>query len=291
MSLGGARVTPLEQAALAKAEKVGVTVVAASGNDGTAIVSFPAAIETVIAVGATDIKNQKAKFSQWGPELDIVAPGVDVISSVPQGTGRASLVDLDLGNGYQRVNSTSFVGSKAVENPIVGKLKFVGLGKPEDFSNLDLNGFYALIKRGEITFVDKVKNALSAGAEGVIIFNNTEGLIQGSVTEDGSELTIPVVMIEQKVGETALSSLQAGKSVQIKVKTEKTDYAGFQGTSMATPHVSGVVALVKSAKKTLTPAQVRNIIKSTATPLAPNDQNQLGAGLVNAEKAVTQSLQ
>jgi len=291
MSLGGARITPLEQAALTKAEKAGVTVVAASGNDGTAVVSFPAAIETVIAVGATDSKNQKAKFSQWGPELDIAAPGVDVVSSVPQGTGRASIVDVDLGTGFQRINSTSFVGSKAVENAVVGKLKFVGLGKPEDFSGVDLNGFYALIKRGEITFVDKVKNAIGAGAEGVVIFNNTDGLVQGSVSEDGSELTIPVVMIEQKVGDSAVAALQAGKSVQLKVKTEKTDYAGFQGTSMATPHVSGVVALMKSAKKSLTPVQVRSIIKLTATVLTPNDQNQFGAGLINAEKAVTQSLQ
>jgi subtilisin family serine protease len=71
----------------------------------------------------------------------------------------------------------------------------------------------------------------------------------------------------------------------------KTDYASFQGTSMATPHVVGVAALVRAANKSLTPAQVRTLLKSTATQLSgPNDENQLGSGLVNAEAAVTQAV-
>jgi subtilisin family serine protease len=55
---------------------------------------------------------------------------------------------------------------------------------------------------------------------------------------------------------------------------------------MATPHVAGVVALIRSANKNLTPAQVRQILASTAHVLAPNDTNQFGAGLVQADKAV-----
>jgi serine protease len=50
-----------------------------------------------------------------------------------------------------------------------------------------------------------------------------------------------------------------------------------------------VAALVRAANKSLTPAQVRALLKSTATPLSPNDQNQMGAGLVNAEAAVAGS--
>ena len=58
---------------------------------------------------------------------------------------------------------------------------------------------------------------------------------------------------------------------------------------MATPHVVGVAALVRAANKSLTPAQVRALLKATATKLSPNDQNQLGAGLVNAEAAVAKA--
>ena len=72
---------------------------------------------------------------------------------------------------------------------------------------------------------------------------------------------------------------------------DATDYASFQGTSMATPHVAGVAALVRAANKSLTPAQVRDVLKNTATPLGPNDNNEYGRGMVNAEAAVAQAVQ
>ena len=59
---------------------------------------------------------------------------------------------------------------------------------------------------------------------------------------------------------------------------------------MATPHVAGVVALVRSANKKLTPAQVRAILSSTAAPLGPNNENEYGAGNVQADKAVAAAI-
>ncbi len=66
-----------------------------------------------------------------------------------------------------------------------------------------------------------------------------------------------------------------------------TYYKFMQGTSMATPHVSGVVALMYSVNSSLTTTQVRNILTSTAFPLGttvPN--NDIGYGLVDAGRAV-----
>ena len=54
---------------------------------------------------------------------------------------------------------------------------FAGLGKPADFTGKDLNGKIALIQRGEITFDEKIKNAKSAGAKAVIVYNNEDGQI------------------------------------------------------------------------------------------------------------------
>jgi subtilisin family serine protease len=64
-------------------------------------------------------------------------------------------------------------------------------------------------------------------------------------------------------------------------------YDTWSGTSMATPHVTGVAALVLAAKPTLTASQVRSILTSSATDLgAAGRDTQYGFGLVNATAAV-----
>jgi serine protease len=63
------------------------------------------------------------------------------------------------------------------------------------------------------------------------------------------------------------------------------NYALYNGTSMATPHVSGVIALMLSVKPTLTPDQVTQILQSTARAF-PATCSQCGSGIVNANAAV-----
>jgi serine protease len=77
-----------------------------------------------------------------------------------------------------------------------------------------------------------------------------------------------------------LSTLNAGST------TPGADsFAFYQGTSMATPHVVGVVALMLSVKPTLTPDQVLSILQSTARAF-PATCSQCGSGIVNANAAV-----
>lgn len=285
MSLGGPFATPVEMRAAKALNEAGITVVAASGNEAKQGVSYPAAFETSIAVGAVDHNLEKAKFSNWGPELDVVAPGVDVVSSVPMGSGRESKA---LVNG-NRVKSTSFSGSPEISEAISNQLVFSGLGKPGDFPEA-VQGKFALISRGEISFADKVTAAIQAGAAGVVIFNNEAGLMNGALTTDGSTVAIPVVMIEQNMGVQIKAALEIGSKVEFSMQTLATNYASFAGTSMATPHVAGVVALMKAANHSLTPAQVLSILKETATALGPNSNNEFGSGLVNAERAVQAAL-
>jgi serine protease len=69
-------------------------------------------------------------------------------------------------------------------------------------------------------------------------------------------------------------------------KTPSTEsYAYYQGTSMATPHIAGLAALVKSANSSLTPAQIESAIKANARPL-PGSCSGGGAGLADAAKTV-----
>lgn len=90
MSLGSSSPTTVEQSAIAYAVSRGVVIVAAMGNDGTSNPSYPAAYPDVISVGATDSADQLASFSQTGPHIDVVAPGVGILSTVPGGYGTKS---------------------------------------------------------------------------------------------------------------------------------------------------------------------------------------------------------
>ncbi|MBW7652303.1 S8 family serine peptidase [Anoxybacillus sp. ST4] len=82
MSLGGYFSSPILEEAVKQAIDAGITVVAAAGNEATDMYAIPASYEGVISVGATDSKNKLAEFSNYGPSVDLVAPGVDVYSPI-----------------------------------------------------------------------------------------------------------------------------------------------------------------------------------------------------------------
>lgn len=85
LSLGGDTGSTTVRNAIGYAMAEGVTVVAASGNDDATAVSFPARYPEVIAVGAVNSANEVADFSNFGPNLDVVAPGVDIWAPIPGG--------------------------------------------------------------------------------------------------------------------------------------------------------------------------------------------------------------
>ena len=180
LSLGGpflcSDIPPL-QSAFDKANAAGAVVVVAAGNDNDDAGNYtPASCGNVISVGATTVENKRAYYSNYGPRVDVMAPGGDL-------RGRR---DLD-GNG----------------------------------------------------FPDGVLSTVRPGA-------------------------------------TSPSSI-----------TAESGYAYLEGTSMASPHGAGVAALLKSVRPTLTNAEVRDILTSTAVPLTDSSCTPgCGAGLIDAAAAL-----
>lgn len=85
MSLGGPHSQILREA-VQYAARQGVLLVAAAGNTGTENdVQAPAQYGDVLAVAATNVRDARASFSSMGPEVDIAAPGVGVLSTIPGG--------------------------------------------------------------------------------------------------------------------------------------------------------------------------------------------------------------
>ena len=89
MSIGDPNATPpdgmeLLHAAIQDAVASGVTVIAAAGNNFGGSVRYPAAFEEVIAVAATDASGVLAPYSNYGPEIDVVAPGDAILAQTAQ---------------------------------------------------------------------------------------------------------------------------------------------------------------------------------------------------------------
>ncbi len=81
MSFGGNHSSYYQYEAVKDAVTAGITVIAATGNEGS-IVYYPAAYPETIAVGAVGRKNIKTAYSNYGPEVDVVAPGGDYGESI-----------------------------------------------------------------------------------------------------------------------------------------------------------------------------------------------------------------
>ena len=82
MSLGGGESETLRRAVQnAHAGGAGPLQVAAAGNDGDATLNYPAAYPEVVSVAATDNRDQRASFSNANSDVEIAAPGVDVLST------------------------------------------------------------------------------------------------------------------------------------------------------------------------------------------------------------------
>ena len=86
MSLGADSESDAVSDAIENAAEENVVIVASAGNDGecTDCVGFPARHPEAIAVSATDEDDELASFSSTGPEVELAAPGVDVLSSIPR---------------------------------------------------------------------------------------------------------------------------------------------------------------------------------------------------------------
>ncbi|WP_047983941.1 S8 family serine peptidase [Ornithinibacillus californiensis] len=190
----------------------------------------------------------------------------------------------------------------------------------------DLDGKIALVQRGKIPFYELAKKAQEKGAIAVIIYNNEAGSFRGALA--GREpLQIPVVSVSKEDGEWLVQYASEQKHPYIDTIYEKTKsgiapfssrgpvtvnwdikpdilapgtnilstvpggYMALQGTSMAAPHVVGVIALMKEAKPKWTNEQIYGALKTTAIPIT-DETGQLiepiiqGMGKIDPKRAI-----
>ncbi len=278
MSLGGSFKSRTEQRAFDQAYTRGVLSIAAAGNDGNTRKSYPASYDSVMSVAAVDSALVVADFSQQNDQVEISGPGVAVRSTVPMGQGSEESLTV----GGSSFEATGMDGSPAGSGSgaLFACNAVDGLGSPGDCAGAA--GQVCLIQRGAITFAEKVQECEAQGGTGAVIYNNAAALFSGTL--GGAATSIQSVGVSGTDGAALLGLV--GQSAT--VTTDVGNYAYFDGTSMATPHVSGVAALVWSQDATCSNADIRDVLTSSALDLGPAGRdNAYGYGLAQAADAVT----
>lgn len=271
MSLGGDRGSKTEERAFGDLDSQGILSVAAAGNAGNTRHSYPASYDAVVSVAAVDEAKQVASFSQQTNQVELSGPGVAVLSSVPRGMGERSEVT---------VSSTAYDNlamDGSAKGSASGALTDCGIG---DQTCSGASGNICLIERGSISFAEKVQACESGGGVGAIIYNNEPGVVSGTLGE--TVTSIPSVGISDTDGASLMNQLGASATVSV----ENSDWAFFDGTSMATPHVVGVAALVWSHYSECSNGDIRSALASTAEDLGTVGRDDAyGYGLVQAKAA------
>ena len=216
-----------------------------------------------------------------------------------------------------------------------GELEYAvvpGYGTEDDYEGIDVSGKVALVQRGGgMYYEQKERNAYAHGAIAMLVYNNVPGMLYMSITD----WKMPCAFISQEAGEYlkaqenkvltvgAADKLVAsptygmadfsswGATTELTLKPEITApgagiyaavpgnaYESMDGTSMASPHAAGAMAIVQQALKArgMTDATQRKhmvdtLLMSTASiiydsngqPYSPRKQ---GAGLININDAV-----
>lgn len=318
--------------AIEAAQRAGVTVVISAGNDGAFGDNQKPFAENIdyglvgnpsTAKGAISVASYNSDYTR-GQAITFV--GME--NNADLNYGRCPFSDpnksekkFEIGRDYDYV--------------------YVGTGTAEEVQGVDLTGKIALIKRGGSTFSEKIAKAIAQGAEGVVIYNNDPQGANISMSLDDSAIAIPAVFIPYKFG-NALAN--GNYKIRFSGNLEKFDnieaghfssfsswgltsdgelkpdvsapggsiYSSFNdgqyglmsGTSMAAPHVTGVVALVKQYLKEKYPeksdAEIAYLVKALIMSNAKahydeqagefSSPRQQGAGLVDTASAISSGL-
>jgi hypothetical protein len=276
LSLGGGLKSKTEEKFYQEMRTKGAIIVAATGNDGATRISYPAGYAVNVAVGAVDKNDVVASFSNKGTGIDVVAPGVLVLSSVPAGTGHEA--SASSGTSSFTAFGMEFAGNST---GTTGTLVNCGIGNPGECITGGATNFVALIQRGTLDFATKVTNAKNQGAAAAIIYNNAAGDFTGTLGAAGAWM--PAVSVSDVAGAALLTNV--GSSATVVNKASSWDY--YDGTSMATPHTAGVLALIWASNPLLTPDAVETKLKNGCDDKGTAGYDTTyGYGRVNAAKAL-----
>ncbi len=280
--------------------QAGILAVCAAGNEGPYYATnpvYPAGydLDNIISVAASKRDDTLASYSCYGlPHVDLMAPGDHILSTVPSTLGytEASItVGTSPESSSYEAAALEYAGTTD-EAGITAPLYFCGKGNAADFPPV-AGAFIALIERGDLYFYEKTSHALDHGAVAVIIYNDKTDAFDDWTLDPPPSGTPwpPVVGTSRESGLAVRAALENAASplsatvYNIPVDTP-VGYDTMSGTSMATPHVSGVAALLLSVKPELTYQQLKAAILDTVDASDTLSDKLVAGGRLNARAAL-----
>jgi hypothetical protein len=215
LSLGTDQPSTLLQDAVTQAQASGAVIVAAVGNDGVGAISYPAAYDGVVAVGAVDATGQRATFSNYGPQMTISAPGVGISTQTPTGlmsfSGTSAAAPLVAG----AIASLMSTDTQMTPQQAVGLLtQYANYEGPAPTGTTNTNQFYGagVIALGRVLNRNDTSYADIAMAD---TFLNLDGV--SATPADGATTTVQVLV--QNRGNSAFASAQLNLDVNGQAST------------------------------------------------------------------------
>ncbi len=279
MSLGGGTSSSTEAQAFQDLYDQGILPVAAAGNSGNTSYSYPASYDAVVSVAAIEANKELASFSQRNDQVELSAPGVSVLSTTPFAGAEVSV-----GNDSYQATPMDRAASTTAEGNLVDGGLCTSAG--------NWSGQAVLCERGEISFSDKVSNVEAGGGVAAIIYNNETGNFAGTLDCGGNPnracSSVPAVSISQADGQHLVSNELGNAAFVSTVEVvPASGHDAWNGTSMASPHVAAVAALVWSYAPDATPGEIRAALAASAEDLGTSGRNnEFGYGLVQAQAAL-----
>jgi subtilisin family serine protease len=312
--------------AISRANNGGVLFVAAAGNAGKDIDSspfYPASydLENIISAAATDQNDQLAHFSNFGvTSVDVGAPGTNILSTYVK---RMTLWNDDFDDGI--ISDWTHGGVKdswGLSSDLSLSTPFSLADSPGgNYENntsawikrdIDLTGSSAAVLSGMIRgsseeFVDRLfvqtsaDDAIWITRETEIIFNSESSFglsISGIMDDVWRFFKTDIGSIDGSFGHFRFLFDTNGASVDdgwylddlvitVTATSTENDLKYLQGTSMATPMVSGLAGLILSSNPDLTHLQVKSIIISSVDSIDSLNGKVASGGRINALNSLT----
>jgi subtilisin family serine protease len=302
--------------AIAEARASGVLVVVAAGNaannnDGiTDYYPCNHNLDNIICVAATDQDDALASFSNYGAiSVDVAAPGVNVYSTVPfvpftedfsdavtpgftgtqftsSGTDNYWMTYEDLGNNAA-YGDTNFYPYQSNSNGILTSNSINTSGSDIVYLQYD----YLVESEFDAGCTqDYLLVQVYNGSTWIEVHRYCGAQVSGTELVDISSYKNAAMKVRFQWVTNASSNNYFGAGVDsVKILTPDAatgSYAFMDGTSMATPHVTGLAALIKSVKPTYTYSQIRSAILANGDSLASLDGTTVTGKRINAHNTL-----